>query len=446
MGRVVNRQALARTLPRIMFLSSLCFFAFVYGLVVYRLEVFPYGLLKNAEEGMKLLMLRFGDDKREFYQRTEHTQVIPTYQPDQVQEGLSLVTSLAEDNWLSVKVIDMQGEDIHEWLIDWFEIWPDATHVPAAKIPKSRPGTHIHGNELLDDGHLVFNFESLGLVRLDACGEVVWRLPYLTHHSIYRDEFDRLWVAGRVEHEARVAGLPSHRPPFTEPTVLELSLDGEILQEISVMDLLMDNQLQSLLYMTTRANTNTVVSGDTLHLNDVETFPSTLTPGFFQAGDLMISLRNVHAVLVFSRPDLQLKYLSIGDFVRQHDPDFLDGDTIALFDNNNVEDKSQEVYSRILVTSPPDDSWRVHYAGSETAPFFTEVMGKHQWLANGNVLITESKKGRAFEINSAGQVVWEYINLMDNEPGWVGIVEEVQRLPERFTGAFFEARQGQCAS
>ena len=42
--------------------------------------------------------------------------------------------------------------------------------------------------DLLDTGDLIFNYENLGLVRVDVCGNVVWRLPYRTHHSIWRDE------------------------------------------------------------------------------------------------------------------------------------------------------------------------------------------------------------------------------------------------------------------
>lgn len=54
-------------------------------------------------------------------------------------------------------------------------------------------------------------------------------------------------------------------------------------------------------------------------------------------------------------------------------------------------------------------------------------MGKHQWLPNGNLLITESRWGRTFELNRKGEIVWEYNNYV--EPQIVGLVEEVQRLP-----------------
>ena len=50
-----------------------------------------------------------------------------------------------------------------------------------------------------------------------------------------------------------------------------------------------------------------------------------------------------------------------------------------------------------------------------------------QWLPNGNLLITESMRGRAFEIDQHGEIVWDYFNIIEEE--LTGIVEEVQRVP-----------------
>ena len=64
-------------------------------------------------------------------------------------------------------------------------------------------------------------------------------------------------------------------------------------------------------------------------------------------------------------------------------------------------------------------------------------MGKHQWLPNGNLLVTESAAGRAFELNSDKQIVWEFINLTGT--GTVGIVQEVQRIPQEMAQVFATA-------
>ena len=78
---------------------------------------------------------------------------------------------------------------------------------------------------------------------------------------------------------------------------------------------------------------------------------------------------------------------------------------------------------------------QVIYSGSSERPFYTDIMGKHQWLPNGNMLITESTKGRAFEIDPEGALVWEYFHLVDK--GRLALLDEASAcrlsLPPRFS-------------
>ena len=55
-------------------------------------------------------------------------------------------------------------------------------------------------------------------------------------------------------------------------------------------------------------------------------------------------------------------------------------------------------------------------------------MGSQQALDNGNILITESLRGRIFEITRSGRVVWEYLNPAEVD-GYHASVMEAQRLP-----------------
>jgi hypothetical protein len=71
-------------------------------------------------------------------------------------------------------------------------------------------------------------------------------------------------------------------------------------------------------------------------------------------------------------------------------------------------------------------------------------MGKHQWLPNGNLLITESVEGRAFEIDPDGALVWEYFNIVDR--GRLALLTEAHRLPSIFTDAFFEEGRRTCGA
>ena len=236
----------------------------------------------------------------------------------------------------------------------------------------------------------------------------------------------------------------NHKPPFREPTVLKISADGEILQELSVFDVLVANDLRAYLHLVTAANRNTIVTGDTLHLNDVELFERDMDEGVFRHGDIMISLRNVSTVLVFDPATLQIRFISTGHFTRQHDPAFIDGNTISVFDNNHTGPRDFGQQSRILRISALTGEVETWYEGSESEPFYTDIMGKNQWLEDGSLLVTDSRNGRGFQLNPDREIVWEYINLVDE--GLVGLVEEVQRLPAELTPLFDTPQAERCSA
>jgi hypothetical protein len=423
------------------FVFSLVAAVFALGVAAQRFHFFPVPQLEEAMGAARSVLSMSGDRLPWYYVRTTQTENAMTHQPEFVAPGLTLVSTVSSDNDLVVKVVDQEGRDIHEWNADWFEIWPDPDHLPEPVRPQSRffsPGTRIAGMVLMESGDLVFNFEKLGMVRVTPCGDVVWRLAYQTHHSMHLDGSGNLWVSGVVTHEAPVERFPNFEPPFEETTVLEVSPDGEILNEISIFELLQDNGLLGLLYMDSVQE----LGGDTLHLNDVETFPTTLAEGVFKHDDVMLSLREINTVMIFDPETGEIRYSNTGTVLRQHDPDFVDGNSITVFDNNNVTPIGSHPYSRIVKLSAVDDSVEVLFSGTQAQPFYSHLMGKHEWLPNGNILLTESSRGRAIEVDSEGRVVWEYFNLV--EENILGIMDEAQRLAPSFDREFFAEVSQNC--
>ncbi len=418
-----------------LFLIALILSVYAYGFFSHRHHLFPADFVYFLHNGLNEA-LKLADDKLPFqYWETDKTQKIVNADPARMAPGLTLISRVGDKDKLIAEVIDADGSVIHHWSLDWFDIWPNATHLPDYLNPKEPPGSHIHGMVLLQDGSLVFNYDQLGMVRVDANSEVIWRLPYRTHHSLYQSEDGHLWVPGMITHEKPLEGLPFYQPNFDEYTILEVDPeDGEILQEISLHTLFQDNQLQGLLYLSS-LGLHPESKGDTLHLNDIELFPEDMAPGFFEPGDIMLSLRNINTVLVFDTDNWQKKFVSIGPFVRQHDPDFIDGDTISIYDNNDSAPAESGVQSRILLQDAPSGEVSVAYTGNEQAPFFSFLLGKHEWQNNGNILISDSRNGRIIEVTPDGDIIWEYNNIV--REGVVGFVETAQRLSAHFSPAFF---------
>ena len=71
---------------------------------------------------------------------------------------------------------------------------------------------------------------------------------------------------------------------------------------------------------------------------------------------------------------------------------------VLLFDN-----RPRKGQSRVVEIAPP--SGRIVWSQDG---FFSETRGGSQALPNGNVLIVESRMGRALEITRTGEVVWEF--------------------------------------
>ncbi len=426
---------------RVLFVVSTVTVFFAYGIFVGKFHLFPYGFLKQAVTGFQSIYSSFMLEHEWYYIREPERNMAVPLDNKQSCKGLNLVTRVAGNKNLSADIIDMENRTIHHWDINWFAIWPDAKHIPKKYLPKTKPGTHIHGAVVMLNGDLIFNFEHAGLVRLDRNGKVVWRLPYLTHHSVHRHNDGNLWVCGQKNITEATNLFPHRKRPFSEYTILEVSPDGTIIEEWSVAKLLADNGYTGLLYLGSLDNLSTEVSGDLLHLNDVEPFPDTMKEDFFSRGDILVSLRNINTVFVFNKQSEKIKFICTGWFVRQHDPDFIDGNRFSVLDNNNIAPELHGQQSRITIVSAREGTTEIFFEGNEKAPFYTDIAGKHQWLPNGNLLITESRKGRAFEINQQGDVVWQYKNYV--EDGIVGLVEEVQRLPLNYDNVFSNAESEQ---
>jgi hypothetical protein len=63
---------------------------------------------------------------------------------------------------------------------------------------------------------------------------------------------------------------------------------------------------------------------------------------------------------------------------------------------------------------PPSALWT--YTGTPPTSFYSAEISGAQRLPNGNTLITEGVKGNLFEVTSAGETVWRYVNPVTTTP------------------------------
>jgi hypothetical protein len=296
--------------------------------------------------------------------------------------------------------------------------------MPTATVPATDWNIDTHGALALPDGSVIFNFEWGGLVKLDRCGQPVWELARQTHHSVIQAEGGGYWVPGR-----RLIEGPSPYPPFEGPiredTLLKVDPAGKVMTEFSVAHLLYSNGLMPLLTATgTWFWQGMPWDHEIVHLNKVDELSTALAPDFpmFEAGDLLLSLRDQNLLVVTDKTATKIKWSKVGPWIRQHDPSFEPGGRIVLFNNNIFEtafgsDPEATIapvttprVSEVLEFHPATGETRVLYGGRKDQELLSVIRGKVELTRGGGLLITEFEGGRVFETNKDGQVIWEYID------------------------------------
>ena len=88
----------------------------------------------------------------------------------------------------------------------------------------------------------------------------------------------------------------------------------------------------------------------------------------------------------------------------------------------------------ILEVDPVSKKLAWSYVGNDQHPFLSKSLGAAARLPNGNTLITVSNYGRAFEVDPAGNLVWEFFNPHRTGPEgrFVAVLPEMIRLPIDF--------------
>ena len=172
--------------------------------------------------------------------------------------------------------------------------------------------------------------------------------------------------------------------------------------------------------------------GDIFHLNDVEPLSPEMADGYplFEAGDILVSMRDIHMVAVLDPDTLEVKWHSTSDTLFQHDPDFIGDGWIGIFDNRFDRTETGAILggTRIIAIRPHTGERKVLFPTEASPQFYTKWSGKWQQLPNGNMLLTEARAGHALEVDRNGKPVWEW-TIEKFDENQVPEVMEATRYP-----------------
>lgn len=412
---------------KIVSLAARAFLIFIAGMIVGNLKLFPEPFVNQAVLGLRDIW-----DNGEAYfgvKPVAHLQAsrfdgrsgVTHAEPSRMDPGYTMTVGLYNEAF-TARLYGPDGQQVYQWPIDFFKVAEDEL--------RFKYDAEVHGAWLYPNGDILMNFDPRGLWRISACGDVVWRNTDETHHSIDIDDKGDIWAPlVRVDyHDRRYIDAPR---AFDRIGRFDAET-GELLETIDLFEKALEQGLHGL----TLGIGNDF--SDVLHVNDVEILSSDMAAAFpqFNAGDIMVSSRNINQIWVLDGVTKTIKWRMIGPMLRQHDPDFQPDGTITVYDNRSIldaEPTNEEIRkyggSQILKIDPITREVTTVFADQDEILFYSFIRGKHQVLKNGNILVTETDFGRILEVTPSGDLVWEVINTWQDNTDEVALVMSADRYP-----------------
>mgnify|MGYP003513481976 FL=1 len=274
---------------------------------------------------------------------------------------------------------------------------------------------------LMPNGDIITKDHYSPMFRLDACTRRLWAQDAIMfHHSTEMDADGNLWAPAVTEPSA-VEGVPDD---FRDDTVVQVSHDGDILFQRSIVQLLIDNGLSMTMF------SNDHYYPDPLHLNDVE--PVLADGPYWKRGDVFLNLRNLSMVMLYRPSTDSIVWSKTGPWTSQHDVDIVDDHRIRVY-NNDVQDRGgkpvYDGYSDIVTYDFATDSvTREMVDVFEREKIMTFHAGLHTDLPGGVTMIEDSRDARFMIVSADGKVLADFLNRSADghiyQLGWSRYIEQ----------------------
>lgn len=314
-------------------------------------------------------------------------------------------------------LIDAEGAEVARWERADHRSWSNA--------------------QLLEGGDLIvigweYGATNLGLLdenryvlRLSWTGEELWKAALNAHHDLELTPSGRLAV---LTFQRGNYGEGEARSILREDRICLLSAGGELLECRSLRPAI-DADPESFRPEVFNPNKEgEVVFVDPIHANSVEFMhrPELASRHpLYAAGHVLVSMRHQDAVMVMRWETGELVWSWGRGLVEgPHDATVLESGNLLIFDNG-----LRRGWSRVIELDPVSEELVWEYRAANPEDFFTASRGSAQRLPNGNTLVAESDRGRAFEVTPEGEVVWRWLNPARDDEGRLSTLVRMKRLP-----------------
>ncbi len=325
---------------------------------------------------------------------------VTAFDPNLAFDGFNIYNS---HNLTEVYLIDMQGNVVNKWTRkDCGDNWG-------------------HYSELCRNGDLLVIGVDQMLVRLDWESKIKWKTNMRVHHDVCVAEKENIYAIAREDKLVFWHGIVV---PILSDYIAVLSPDGKVIEKVWIYDQVKRHislktivgiykglfRLEELeiMYNSNKKENYTCRRDsvfDIFHTNTIEIMNRDIE-GFCREGDYLISIREMDFIGVLdSKTKKVVWFWGSGELDRQHYPTLMENGNVLVYDNG-----FHRGFTRIVELNPLTKKIEWEYKSVPQEDFFSKYRGCGQWLPNGNILITESSKGRVFEITREGKIVWEFYN------------------------------------
>lgn len=351
-------------------------------------------------------------------------------------------------------VVDDAGSILHTW--------SNTTH---QLKPEDSPPNYLRGwnhVEVAEDGNLFAIVPLRALLKLTPKSKLEWSCDVAAHHDLAIRADGMLFVLTEAPRRVVIDGnayvILDNVVTIVEPrgaVKSEVSL-YEVLCTDSILRQLIDHEIKQRAQIFQRRGwptpedqvtpdvvheTQTILDtatydgelrgalrrlralpgkpGDVLHTNTLELLDHH-PEGIWNRGDLLICMRELNTVAVIDSARSNVRWWwGVAELSGPHQPSMLPDGNILIFDNGLNSRRT-----RLLVVDPISSAIVWNWSARPPESFFCPLAGGCERLANGNLLVTNSTGGGAFELTVNGEIVWQMtlpVSVYGAERGRVSI-------------------------
>ena len=418
--------------PLIVFIVSLAFLAFLYGAVSSELRLPPSNRIRKAIVAAKAFSLFEDKTLLASLNRIDKTAKPGPFfhrlDPAAGREALLVTGGPNQDAAHCPKfgclawIIDRSGKVLHSWPLPLDTLFD---RIEGFKGDVETRNFYPIGLGLLGDGSLVATFHArntypyvAGIARIDWNGKVLWKHVDGAHHWLHIGPDGLIYAPSQVRRKLKdvdgnAVDIRCPRVVYDEGVRIYRP-DGSVVRTLVLTDLLIRNNYPGLIYSVRD-------DCDPIHLNSVDVATAgeaSHIPGA-AAGDILVSARELSAILLLDPVTGRIKHIVAGRTAAQHSAHFLPDGTVLVFDN--LGGARSTGGSRIMRLNLADGSAAVAFptaASGKLVPFYSSDGGTVTPSPDGSRAIISSKdQSRAFEIDVAtGRPLWTMDRVLDVGP------------------------------